>query len=106
MPSNHGGRNLDTSPPSILVLLEIQKRCPKILDRLEVYIDGGVRRGTDILKALCLGATAVSIGRSFLYALNYGEEGVGHLIDSGFPNDACIKFLRSKIVSQTKAYIY
>ncbi|KAL8740531.1 MAG: hypothetical protein Q9190_006781 [Brigantiaea leucoxantha] len=50
--------------------------------RLEIYVDGGIRRGTDILKAMCLGATAVSIGRSFLYALNYGQEGVEHLIDS------------------------
>lgn len=80
--SNHGGRNLDTSPPSILVLLELQRCCPEVFDQLEVFVDGGIRRGTDILKALCLGATAVSIGRSFLYALNYGEEGVEHLIDS------------------------
>lgn len=79
--SNHGGRNLDTSPPSILVLLELQRCCPEVFDQLEVFVDGGIRRGTDILKALCLGATAVSIGRSFLYALNYGEEGVEHLID-------------------------
>lgn len=49
-----------------------------------MFIDGGIRRGTDILKALCLGATAVSIGRTFLYALNYGEDGVGHLINSEF----------------------
>ena len=48
---------------------------------MEVFVDGGIRRGTDILKALCLGATAVSIGRTFLYALSYGEEGVQHLID-------------------------
>lgn len=100
MYSNHGGRNLDTSPPSILVLLELQKRCPEIFDKLEVYIDGGVRRGTDILKALCLGATAVSIGRSFLYALNYGEEGVEHLVDSEFPNYAFTKLPRSKSYSK------
>ena len=80
--SNHGGRNLDTSPPSVLVLLELQKCCPEVFDHLEIYIDGGIRRGTDILKAICLGATAVSIGRSFLYALNYGPEGVEHFIDS------------------------
>lgn len=85
--SNHGGRNLDTSPPSILVLLELQKRCPEVFDQFEVFVDGGFRRGTDILKALCLGATAVSIGRTFLYALNYGSEGVEHLIDSELPMD-------------------
>ena len=47
---------------------------------MEVYIDGGIRRGTDILKAHCLGATAVLLGRSFLYSLAYGEDGVDHLI--------------------------
>jgi L-lactate dehydrogenase (cytochrome) len=80
--SNHGGRNLDTSPPAILLLLEMHKNCPEIFDRMDVFVDGGIRRGSDILKALCLGATAVGLGRSFLYSLNYGQEGVEHLIDS------------------------
>lgn len=84
--SNHGGRNLDTSPPAILVLLELQRVCPEVFGKMEIYVDGGIRRGTDILKALCLGATAVSIGRSFLYALNYGQEGVEHLIDGKTEN--------------------
>ncbi|KAJ9191262.1 hypothetical protein DTO021D3_5503 [Paecilomyces variotii] len=79
--SNHGGRNLDTSPPSIITLLELHKRCPEIFDRMEVYVDSGIRRGTDILKAVCLGATAVGMGRSMLFATNYGQEGVEHLID-------------------------
>ncbi|KAJ6015195.1 hypothetical protein N7540_009786 [Penicillium herquei] len=79
--SNHGGRNLDTSPPSIITLLEIHKRCPEVFDSLEVYVDSGIRRGTDILKAVCLGATAVGMGRSILFAMNYGQEGVEHLID-------------------------
>lgn len=79
--SNHGGRSLDTSPPAILILLELQRCCPEVFDHMEVYVDGGIRRGTDVLKALCLGATAVGIGRSFLYALNYGQEGVQHLVD-------------------------
>ncbi|KAL3470482.1 FMN-dependent dehydrogenase-domain-containing protein [Aspergillus californicus] len=78
--SNHGGRNLDYSPPSILVLLEMHRICPEIFHQMEVFIDGGFRRGSDILKALCLGAKAVGIGRSFLYALHYGTEGVEHLI--------------------------
>ncbi|KAI8205233.1 hypothetical protein K4K52_004392 [Colletotrichum sp. SAR 10_76] len=78
--SNHGGRNLDFSPPSILLLLEMHKNCPEIFERMEVYVDGGFRRGGDILKALCLGAKAVGIGRSFLYALHYGSEGVEHLV--------------------------
>jgi L-lactate dehydrogenase (cytochrome) len=80
--SNHGGRNLDTSPPSIVTLLELHKRCPEIFDRMEIYVDSGIRRGTDILKAVCLGATAVGMGRSMLFATNYGQEGVEHLIDS------------------------
>lgn len=78
--SNHGGRNLDYSPPSILILLELHKQCPEIFDKMEVYVDGGFRRGADILKALCLGARAVGIGRSFLFAANYGQEGGEHLV--------------------------
>ncbi len=84
MLSNHGGRSLDTSPPAILILLELQRCCPEVFELMEVYVDGGVRRGTDVLKALCLGATAVGIGRSFLYALNYGQDGVEHAIDREF----------------------
>ncbi|EAW10167.1 FMN-dependent alpha-hydroxy acid dehydrogenase [Aspergillus clavatus NRRL 1] len=79
--SNHGGRNLDTSPPSIVTLLELHKRCPEIFGKMEIYVDSGIRRGTDILKAICLGATAVGMGRSMLFATNYGQEGVEHLID-------------------------
>jgi len=79
--SNHGGRNLDTSPPAIMTLLECQANCPEIFEKLEVFVDGGIRRGHDILKALCLGATAVGMGRPFLYAVNYGQEGVEHFID-------------------------
>lgn len=80
--SNHGGRNLDTSPPSIITLLELQRRCPEIFEKMEIYVDSGIRRGTDILKAVCLGATAVGMGRSMLFAANYGQEGVEHLIES------------------------
>ncbi|ELR02917.1 hypothetical protein GMDG_01138 [Pseudogymnoascus destructans 20631-21] len=79
--SNHGGRNLDTSPPPMLVLLEIRKNSPEVFDKVEVFVDGGIKRGTDIFKALCLGAKAVGIGRGFLWALNYGEEGVKKFID-------------------------
>lgn len=78
--SNHGGRNLDTAPASVLVLLELQRNAPEVFDKLEVFVDGGIRRGTDILKCLALGATAVGLGRQFLYSLNYGEEGVRHLV--------------------------
>ncbi|KAI2623156.1 FMN-dependent dehydrogenase-domain-containing protein [Hypoxylon sp. NC1633] len=79
--TNHGGRSLDTSPATILVLLELQKCCPQVFDRMEVYIDGGITRGTDIFKALCLGARAVGIGRGFLFALNYGKEGIEHFVN-------------------------
>jgi L-lactate dehydrogenase (cytochrome) len=79
--SNHGGRSLDTSPPALITLLECWKLCPEIFDRFEIFIDGGIRRGTDVVKALCLGATAVGIGRPFLYAVGYGEDGVRKLVD-------------------------
>lgn len=93
--SNHGGRNLDTSPAPILVLLEIQRRCPEVLDRLEVYVDGGIMRGTDIFKALCLGAKAVGIGRGALFALNYGEEGVAKYMESKLYFTFCLLDLYS-----------
>ncbi|GLA59243.1 cytochrome b5 domain-containing protein 1 [Aspergillus tubingensis] len=79
--SNHGGRNLDTSPPGLLTLLELRRHLPSIFSQVEVYIDGGIRRGTDVLKALCLGAKAVLIGRPFLYSLAYGEDGPKHFVD-------------------------
>ncbi|KAE8552582.1 hypothetical protein TMatcc_008049 [Talaromyces marneffei ATCC 18224] len=78
--SNHGGRNLDTSPPGLMVLLELRKFYPEVFEKIQVHLDGGIRRGTDILKALCLGATSVSLGRPFLYSVLYGEQGVQHLI--------------------------
>jgi L-lactate dehydrogenase (cytochrome) len=65
-------------------LLELHRRCPEIFDKMEIYVDSGIRRGTDILKAIALGATAVGMGRSMLFATNYGQEGVEHLIDSKF----------------------
>ncbi|KAI1609001.1 cytochrome b2 [Exophiala viscosa] len=78
--SNHGGRSLDTSPPSILTLMEIRQHHPELFEQVEVYVDSGIRRGTDILKALCLGAKVVGMGRPFLYALNYGQEGIEQFI--------------------------
>ena len=80
--SNHGGRSVDTVPPSILILLELRRNCPEVLEKIDVYIDGGIRRGTDIFKALCLGAKAVGIGRGPLFAVNYGHEGVVKYIES------------------------
>lgn len=75
--SNHGGRQLDHAPSSIRTLLEIRKFYPDVLRRVEVYMDGGVTRGTDIIKALSLGARACALGRPFMYALSaYGTDGV------------------------------
>ncbi|KAI7479915.1 cytochrome b2 [Hortaea werneckii] len=79
--SNHGGRSLDTTQPAMMTLLELHKCAPEVFTHLEVYVDGGFTRGTDILKAIALGATAVGIGRPWLYALTYGQEGVEHLCD-------------------------
>jgi L-lactate dehydrogenase (cytochrome) len=80
--SNHGGRAVDTAQPSLVTLLECQANCPEVLEQMEVWIDGGVRRGTDVLKAICLGASGVLLGRPFLYAVGYGQEGVEHAVES------------------------
>ncbi|SPO05425.1 related to CYB2 - lactate dehydrogenase cytochrome b2 [Cephalotrichum gorgonifer] len=77
--SNHGGRAADTGPPAIITLLEIRRNCPQVFGSIKVLVDGGFRRGSDVLKAICLGASAVGIGRPFMYAVNYGQEGVEHL---------------------------
>ncbi|CAK7213203.1 hypothetical protein SBRCBS47491_001722 [Sporothrix bragantina] len=76
--SNHGGRAADTAPPTILALLEFHKCCPEIFGRMEILIDGGFRRGSDVIKAICLGASAVGFGRPFIYSVGYGQEGVEH----------------------------
>ncbi len=77
--SNHGGRQLDCVPSSLRVLPEVVKA---INGRTEILIDGGIRRGTDIVKALCLGARAVLCGRAYAYALAAaGEAGVNRAIE-------------------------
>jgi 4-hydroxymandelate oxidase len=77
--SNHGGRQLDTAPATIDVL-------PRVADALggalPIVLDGGVRRGTDVVKALALGANAVAIGRPVLWALALnGQAGVRHVLE-------------------------
>jgi L-lactate dehydrogenase (cytochrome) len=77
--SNHGGRQLDFARSGIEVLAEVMPvlRERGWQDRIEIYVDGGVRRATDIIKALCLGAKGVGIGRPFLFAMSaYGLPGV------------------------------
>lgn len=79
--SNHGGRQLEYSLPPIELLYRIRQQRPDVFEKTEVYIDGGIRRGTDVVKALCLGARAVGLGRAFLYAQSaYGEAGVVHVV--------------------------
>lgn len=81
--SNHGGRGLDTAVTPMQVLMEIRKFCPQVLSKIEVYVDGGVKRGTDVVKALALGARAVGIGRAALYGLSVGgEAGVRRSLES------------------------
>ncbi|KZZ88270.1 Aldolase-type TIM barrel [Ascosphaera apis ARSEF 7405] len=77
--SNHGGRQLEFAPTAIEILAEVSEELRRRgwQDRIEIYVDGGVRRGTDVMKALCLGAKGVGLGRPFLYAMSaYGEAGV------------------------------
>lgn len=78
--SNHGGRQLDYSRAPIEVLAECNQK--KLTDKIEIYVDGGIRRGSDIVKALCLGAKGVGLGRPFLFAMSsYGQEGVEKVIE-------------------------
>ncbi|KAJ1720428.1 Hydroxyacid oxidase 1, partial [Coemansia erecta] len=77
--SNHGGRQIDTAPATIDVLEEV---CRAVDHKVPVFLDGGVRRGTDVLKALALGAKAVFLGRPVLWALACGgEQGVAEMLD-------------------------
>ena len=77
--SNHGGRQLDGTAPSLRVLPEV---VAAIDGQLEILVDGGIRRGSDVVKALCLGARAVLIGRAYAYGLGAsGEAGVARAIE-------------------------
>ncbi|KXL47888.1 hypothetical protein M433DRAFT_63601 [Acidomyces richmondensis BFW] len=81
--SNHGGRSQDTAQPPLLTLLEINHYASHILGKkMEIFVDGGIRRGTDIIKALALGATAVGVGRPVLYSMagGYGEFGIRRML--------------------------
>lgn len=94
--SNHGGRQLDFAMPPVEILAESRTLLRKNNirdDEFMLFIDGGVRRGSDIVKALCLGANGVGLGRPFLYAMaTYGEPGVEH----------AIKLLKAEMVTNMK----
>ncbi|MBV9505376.1 MAG: alpha-hydroxy-acid oxidizing protein [Acidobacteriia bacterium] len=77
--SNHGGRTLETLRPTIECLPEVVEA---VGDRVPVFVDGGFRRGSDVYKALALGARAVGIGRPYIYGLTaFGQEGVERVLD-------------------------
>ena len=77
--SNHGGNNLDGTPAAIRMLKPI---ADAVGSDLEVVMDGGIRRGSDVVKAVALGARAVMIGRAYLWGLAAnGEQGVGNVLD-------------------------
>ena len=77
--SNHSGRNLDTVPATIEVLPSIAKRVNK---RIPVLMDGGIRRGTDVIKAIALGASAVLVGKPICYGLACGgADGVAKVLN-------------------------
>jgi L-lactate dehydrogenase (cytochrome) len=85
--SNHGGRQLDDAPAPIDLVEPVRD---EIGDAATIICDGGVRRGSDIVKAIALGADAVSMGRPYLYALGAaGERGVDHLLD--FMRDGLVR---------------
>lgn len=84
--SNHGGRNCDTARPTLEALVEIMAalRADSKYDKakFEVYVDGGIYRGSDVYKAIALGATAVGIGRAALFGLAaYGQDGVERTLE-------------------------
>jgi isopentenyl diphosphate isomerase/L-lactate dehydrogenase-like FMN-dependent dehydrogenase len=100
--SNHGGRSLDTAPPAVHTLLEIRKYCPEVFENVDVWIDGGIKRGTDVVKALCLGARGVGIGRAALWGLGAGGvAGVKRTLESmkeeaqGYSKTGLLKLVNS-----------
>jgi L-lactate dehydrogenase (cytochrome)/glycolate oxidase len=101
--SNHGGNNLDGTPASIRVLPAV---AAAVGDQIDVLLDGGVRRGSDVVKAVALGARAVMIGRAYLWGLAAnGQAGVENVLDvlrSGI-DSALLALGRSSVGELTEA---
>ncbi|CAM9793225.1 unnamed protein product [Ascophyllum nodosum] len=103
--SNHGARQLDTTPATIEVLPEVVQA---VSGRCEIYLDGGICRGTDVFKALALGAKAVFIGRPVLWGLAHsGEEGVRKVLK--LLNDELVMALQltgcTRVTAATRAMV-
>jgi L-lactate dehydrogenase (cytochrome)/glycolate oxidase len=101
--SNHGGNNLDGTPATIRALPAISEA---VGDRVDVLLDGGIRRGSDVVKALALGAKAVMIGRAYLWGLAAnGQAGVENVLDilSGGIDSALLALGRSSVGELTPA---
>ena len=107
--SNHGGRQLDGAPAPFDLLPEVAEA---VQNRLEIICDGGVRRGSDVVKAVSLGANAVMTGRPYLYALGAcGERGGDHVLDllqegiertMALTGVASVEDLSQDLISRTK----
>jgi L-lactate dehydrogenase (cytochrome) len=97
--SNHGGRQLDGAPASLRALPEV---VAAVNGQAEVLMDGGIRRGADILKALCLGARAVLLGRAYAYGLAAaGEAGVARVLEILRADlERCLKLLGCAAISR------
>lgn len=78
-----GLTDLHRAQSPLLTLLEIRKFAPHLINsKMQIFVDGGIRRGTDVLKAIALGATAVGLGRPFLFSMSagYGKDGVRRML--------------------------
>jgi isopentenyl diphosphate isomerase/L-lactate dehydrogenase-like FMN-dependent dehydrogenase len=103
--SNHGGRQLDGVPASLQVLPEVAE---VVKDQAEVLMDSGIRRGSDIVKAICLGARAVLCGRAYVYGLAAaGEGGVTRSLDLLRTDlERCLKLLGcSSVDNLNRSYL-
>lgn len=83
--SNYGGRLLDMVLLVVYMLLECKKYCLEVFDIIEIWVDGGIRRGMDVVKVLCLGVKVVGVGRVVFYGLGVGGwKGVERIFESEF----------------------